>query len=80
MIARFYITEHSTLWEPRHKNKVFLLKETPSQICSGDTRGCQKAKIVDVYDIKNDDFHLKQPDILYNSLYITTLKKLHATS
>ena len=51
-----------------------------SQTCSGDTRGCQKAKIVHVYYIKNDDFHLKQPNILYNSLYINTIKKLHATS
>ena len=44
------------------------------------TRECQKANNSGCLLYKNDDFHLKQPDILYNSLYITTLKKLHATS
>jgi len=58
------------LWEPRQKNKVFPLKQNPSQTCSGDTRGAQKALILDLHFIEIDGFQLKQPESLYNSLYI----------
>ena len=58
------------LWEPKQKNKVFPLKQTPSQTCSGDTRGVQKALILDLHYIKIDGFQLKQPESLYNSLYV----------
>ena len=67
------------LWEPRQKNKVFPLKQTPSQTCSGDTRGVQKALILDLYYIKIDGFQLKQPKSLYNSLYINDEKQLSET-
>ena len=70
----------TSLWEPRQKNKVFPLKQTPSQTCSGDTRGVQKALILDLHYIKIDGFRLKQPESLYNSLYINDVKKFHETS
>ena len=69
-----------SLWEPRQKNKVFPLKQTPSQTCSGDTRGVQKALILDLHYIKIDGFQLKQPESLYNSLYINDVKKFPETS
>ena len=69
----------TSLWEPRQKNKVFPLKQTPSQTCSGDTRGVQKALILDLHYIKIDGFQLKQPENLYNSLYINDVKKFSET-
>ena len=48
-----------TLWEPRQKNKVFPLKQTQSKTCSGDTRGVQKALILDLHYIKIDGFQLR---------------------
>ena len=70
---------NSSLWEPRQKNKVFPLKQTPSQTCSGDTRGVQKALILDLHYIKIDSFPVKQPKSLYNSLYINDEKQLSET-
>ena len=70
---------YMALWEPRQKNKVFPLKQTPSQTCSGDTRGVQKALILDLHYIKIDGFQLKQPKSLYNSLYINDEKQLSET-
>ena len=79
-LRQYIVQSNSSLWEPRQKNKVFPLKQTPSQTCSGDTRGVQKALILDLHYIKIDGFQLKQPESLYNSLYINDVKKFPETS